>query len=650
MFPQRKAGLAAVIRSCMVLGFLGLAVAISGHFRIATASPDSPAPQPAEGAPVALELATPLTVPPEGVPQKKAQANSKKKAEKKSEEEDADTQEEAQEDLTPAALQLDVSKDSPLLQTLYQATRETKVQPTLDRLAEAEKLLQDGADLTATDPQGRTALHWVVFGSSYARDAKVIVAYESLADDLIARGVELNREDAYNDTALDYLLYSPNFEMQTLLIEHGASSGFLAASFRFFDQIQVGKPNTQTKRIAASMKADLSPGQIIQIRLDTPVYSDASRTGDPMTGVILAPVYKDKQLVLPPGTKIDGTVLFAQKAPDKYSRPLLVLDFSNVLHKTETTSPFYSRVIDVDNARETVRNNEILGIVQPHANTKVSIALAAVGMANPIAGYAVSGARAAYGLSLRREIAFPAGTDMTIQIVRPSGLKMKEPWEAWPVLPATPELQKTVSGITLQTQTKDQKPSDLTNLMFIGTEQQLEGAFNEAGWYEADTINPVSGVKAAQAVVRKSGYSQGPVSLLTLNGVAPDLVFQKSLDTLAKRHHIRIWKQTATYDGRTVWVGAATHDIDYASSKKGTKWSHRIDPHIDREREKIKVDLLFPGGAGSYTLVDRPRAPRKTGNATGDEILTDGKMMVLELGATKPVGSKPQKATPSGKK
>ena len=79
------------------------------------------------------------------------------------------------------------------------------------------------------DQQGRTALHWTVFGSSYTRKEKIKVAYEEIANALMARGVELNREDVYNNTALDYLLYSPNFEMQTLLIEHGANSGFLAA-------------------------------------------------------------------------------------------------------------------------------------------------------------------------------------------------------------------------------------------------------------------------------------------------------------------------------------------------------------------------------------------------------------------------------------
>ena len=129
-------------------------------------------------------------------------------------------------ELAPAAIQIDVSKASNLIQALYAATRETKTQPTLDDLAKAKTLIDGGANLKATDSMGRTALHWAIFGSSYANNQDLIVAYEEIAAALIKRGVDINHEDIYNDTALDYLLYSPNFEMQTLLIEHGATSGF----------------------------------------------------------------------------------------------------------------------------------------------------------------------------------------------------------------------------------------------------------------------------------------------------------------------------------------------------------------------------------------------------------------------------------------
>jgi hypothetical protein len=64
-----------------------------------------------------------------------------------------------------------------------------------------------------------------------------------------------------------------------------------------------------------------------------------------------------------------------------------VLDFSNIVHGDKELTPLYARVLDVDNAREAVQNNEILGMIQPHASTKMSLALRALGAANPLAGY-----------------------------------------------------------------------------------------------------------------------------------------------------------------------------------------------------------------------------------------------------------------------
>jgi LssY C-terminus len=549
-----------------------------------------------------------------------------------------------EDELAPAVLERNVVNESPLIQVLYRATRETKEGPILDCLAEAKKLIKGGTDLKATDPEGRTALHWAVFGSSYATKPKVLVAYEEIADALIKGGVDINKEDVYQDTALDYLLYAPSFEMQTLLIENGATSGFLASFYHFYNEVSEGIPASQSTAIAIARKADLAPGATLSIRLDAPVYSDRSRTGDPVTATVTYPLCrngeqvacKDDELLVAPGTKVNGTVLFATKAPDKYSRPRMVLDFSNILHKTGQKSPLYARVIDVDNARETVRNNEILGIVQPHASTKATLAMAAVSAANPFAGYTIKGVQTIYGLSLRREILFPAGTDIQVQVVRPSMLKEKEAWPGWPRMQEDPELHHLVTTAPLRTTSAKGAPSDLTNLMFLGSQQQLMSGFGEAGWIEADDLGVKSALKTAQATIRQTGYSDAPVSLLLLQGKPPDLVFQKSLDTFAKRHHIRIWKLPKTYQGQQVWVGAATHDIATTNARGYTKWSHRIDPHVDRERDWVQTDLLFVGSAKGYLDVDRPSAPRKAANATGDDIETDGKMMVVALGPERP--------------
>ncbi|HKR85323.1 MAG TPA: ankyrin repeat domain-containing protein, partial [Terriglobales bacterium] len=385
-----------------------------------------------------------------------------------------------EDELSPAALQLNLRNTSPLIRELYQATRETKENDILARLEEAKTLINSGVDVKSADAQGRTALHWAVFGSSYTTKQKVIVAYEEVADAMIKSGVDINREDIYQNTALDYLLYSPNFEMQTLLVENGATSGFLAAFYHFSDQGTKVASQPMPPDAGQSPGANLAPGATLSIRLDAPVYSDRSRTGDPIDGTVTYPLCKngeqlecnDGELVVAPGTKANGTILFAQKAPDKYSRPRLVLDFSNIVHRNGQNSPLYARVINVDNARETVQNNEILGIIQPHAKSKVSLVLTAVGIVNPIAGYTIKGVQTVYGLSIRREILFPAGTDVQVQVVRASTLRQREPWEGWRQLPVDGALQRLVEAAPLRTSTPGKVPSDLTNLMFLGTEQQ----------------------------------------------------------------------------------------------------------------------------------------------------------------------------------
>src|SRR3984957_16901471 len=71
-------------------------------------------------------------------------------------------------ELEPAAVSLDQSGTTPLIQELYQATRLTKEKDILDHLNKAQQLIAGGTDTKGTDAQGRPALHWAVFGSCYS--------------------------------------------------------------------------------------------------------------------------------------------------------------------------------------------------------------------------------------------------------------------------------------------------------------------------------------------------------------------------------------------------------------------------------------------------------------------------------------------------
>jgi hypothetical protein len=224
------------------------------------------------------------------------------------------------------------------------------------------------------------------------------------------------------------------------------------------------------------------------------------------------------------------------------------------------------------------------------------------------------------------------GAELTLQLLKPVSVQGPgtEP-ELQPVRDEE-ELNAMVRAQPFQTiAQKPPKPSDMTNLMFIGTQEQLERAFHEAGWATAHELNAQSAIETVRAISELRGYKEAPMSILLLEGKPPDLVFQKQLNTFAMRHHLRVWKRPATFHDAPVWVSSATHDIGIDFSQKDMTFIHLIDPKIDRERAKVVTDLVATGRVRSVALVERPAVPKESMNATGDKLETDGQMAVLLL-------------------
>jgi hypothetical protein len=155
--------------------------------------------------------------------------------------------------------------------------------------------------------------------------------------------------------------------------------------------------------------------------------------------------------------------------------------------------------------------------------------------------------------------------------------------------------------------------------------------FAAAGWTTAQSLNALAKFETIRALAEDRGYNEAPVSVLLLDGKAPDLVFEKLNNTFARRHHLRVWLRPEILLGKPVWAIAATHDVGINFSEENRTFIHRIDSEIDRERAKVVNDLLFTGRVQSMALVDRPDVPQHAQNATGDNLETDGKIAVLVL-------------------
>jgi len=230
------------------------------------------------------------------------------------------------------------------------------------------------------------------------------------------------------------------------------------------------------------------------------------------------------------------------------------------------------------------------------------------------------------------EIVYEPGVEMTLELTNPLDSGPGSAVPAIPGIPSEDALYGTVNNQPFQTTTVEGGvPSDLTNLMFLGSQKALEAAFAAAGWSSAAALSRSTGLEVFRAVAEDRGYNEAPMSVLMLAGQKPDLDFEKPNNTFAMRHHLRVWRRPGDFQGHPVWVCAATHDIGISFSAAKRTFIHKIDSQVDRERAKVVADLVFTGNVKALSLVERPAAPEHSQNATGDKIETDGRMAVLLL-------------------
>ena len=124
-----------------------------------------------------------------------------------------------------------------------------------------------------------------------------------------------------------------------------------------------------------------------------------------------------------------------------------------------------------------------------------------------------------------------------------------------------------------------------------------------------------------------TGYPTAPVSKLFYQGTEPVAVFQKSLNTITKRHHIRVWR-AGEFEGTEVWLGAATHDAGVSFQAASLTITHKIDPRTDSERKKVVTDIGFAGCSERDSFLDRPQ---QVNSASNKPALNDGGLAVIWL-------------------
>ncbi len=377
-------------------------------------------------------------------------------------------------------------------------------------------------------------------------------------------------------------------------------------------------------------------GSQLHIRLNAPVGTYSSKAGSAISAILIAPVLASGgDVLLPSGSLLNGIIKRSQRVGYGIAHETASLDlqFHEIILPDGRSFPLSTRVSEVDNGRERVTDD---GTIRGFRMTS-SLSYRASGYIRSALALALH-ARLEFWLVKmlvlqvpEPEIFYPAGAELTLWLTQPfvAAASRREAGNLTDYQRS--DLEDRLASLPYRTYTPANRPSDLLNIVLIGSRDQIADAFTAAGWSEAKHGSWRSWISGVRAVVQRQGDRAAPMSKLLVNDVEPQMLWQKGLNDVSKRHHIRLWRQSQTLDGQEVWIGAATRDVDFAYLRPGQAVTHRIEEDIDLERDKIANDLAFTTCAQTIDEWERPGAPLSARNSTGDPMTTDGRLAILKM-------------------
>ena len=179
------------------------------------------------------------------------------------------------------------------------------------------------------------------------------------------------------------------------------------------------------------------------------------------------------------------------------------------------------------------------------------------------------------------------------------------------------------------------REGDMLNLVFVGQQEDLQKAFERAGWVKTDKIKPIS---VWHLLWHRTNDARLPMSRLYLFGRMQDYSYAlpDPAAAVSRRHHLRIWKTDYTIDGTPVWAGSATHDIALEIAKRGHLIGHRIDPAVDAERDFVGVDLTNTSSVSRQEYLHPPDPVFQARTASGEPYHSDSRILLLDLHQASP--------------
>ncbi len=381
----------------------------------------------------------------------------------------------------------------------------------------------------------------------------------------------------------------------------------------------------------------LPAGTSLWVRLSQPVSSYRAKPGMSVTGFLLESPICDGISILPTQVRVEGRIVSAHRVGLGLVRETarLEIEFSRIVLQRGSAIDIRGEVIEIDNAREDVKNGVIRGIRSTETpQGEISSRLKYLPSLRLYPDPFLLGFKLLFPVFPEPEIYLPPGTDLLVRLK--DSVDLPEELVAPSPLPGlqNDERQNVAEMLgQLPTRTLDKKSheADLINIVFIGTREELAQAFQGAGWKQSDPVSWQSVKRQFYFFLAKSSYAAAPMSRQLFDHRPPDLTLEKTFDSYDRRDHLRIWKLESTMDGVPVWVGAAVRETGATLSITRMGFVHHVSDDLDGEQRAIQRHLLAADCIDSAAKVERPEIDKTVINATGEVFRTDGSVMVFRV-------------------
>jgi len=389
--------------------------------------------------------------------------------------------------------------------------------------------------------------------------------------------------------------------------------------------------------IQVNAACEQTANHTFRIRLLQPVSSYSSKAGSSVRGILIESPRCDGVPIFSVGTPVEGYIRSVHKVGMGFRHEIatLEIEFDRIQPDNAPPIQIRARVLGVDNAREKVRNGVIQGIRSNNTPLDhLTSRLQYISMWDPELFWVLPAYRAVLPVSPEPELYFPRGTDWLLELITPL-----PPISAYISAPENRDFDRSeresldaeALSVPERTTTPKGVDTDVVNLAFIGSQEQLRNGFKSAGWQSSDVSSVRTVFREIHAFLLLRNYPRGPMSDQLLEGKTADSTWERGLDSLSRRDHLRIWSEPDAWQGKPVWFSASTRDIGASLSLRRRKFIHLVNPDIDEERERVVRDLTLSGCVDAVHYAPRPAMPHSVATASGRELQTDGAIAIVQL-------------------